>query len=113
MGKFCLIRRRWMQRETYTQKQLWSYTHWDEEHSGTSGTSVWNSGREGTQKRMIDHQQNFYCNIWSYRKQECVMKVLKKWGCGDKGVRENNGRRWTDQSKAYPQREYMELHFGT
>jgi hypothetical protein len=41
-------------RNLYTKTILIIYS--DVEHFGTSGTSVWNSGREGTEKRMKDHQ---------------------------------------------------------
>jgi hypothetical protein len=38
---------------------------------------------------------------------------LSKIGVGGKGVRESNGRGWTDQSKIYPQWAYIETPLWT
>jgi hypothetical protein len=37
-----------------------------------------------------------------------VLKVVKQWEVGSKGIRETNGRSGTDQSKVYPQWGYTE-----
>jgi hypothetical protein len=42
-------------RQTYTQKQTWSYTNSDVQSVCSSGTTLWNSGKEGNEKRMIQH----------------------------------------------------------
>jgi hypothetical protein len=43
-------------RQTYTQKQAWSYTNLDVEYVCNSGTTLWNSGKERKEKRMIKHR---------------------------------------------------------
>jgi hypothetical protein len=49
MGIFCLIRR-WMQRETYKQKQLWSCTHSDVEHFGNHWNNFMELRKTGNRK---------------------------------------------------------------
>jgi hypothetical protein len=39
-------------RKTYIQKQTWSYTRQQAEY-GNIGTTPWNSGKEGKEKRLI------------------------------------------------------------
>jgi hypothetical protein len=39
------------------RKQPWPYTNsYVEEHICNSGTTLWNLGKEGKEKRMIEHQ---------------------------------------------------------
>jgi hypothetical protein len=38
------------------KKQVRSYTNSDVEHICNSGTTLWNSGKEGKEKQMIEHQ---------------------------------------------------------
>jgi hypothetical protein len=40
----------------YTQKQACSYTKSDVAYVSSSGTALWNLGKEGNTKRMIEHQ---------------------------------------------------------
>jgi hypothetical protein len=39
------------------------------------------------------------------------LKAVEKWGIGDKGIRENNGRCIMDQNKVHSQQGYIEKPF--
>jgi hypothetical protein len=52
--KFSLICGRYIQKINIYIKQ--EYTNSHVEHVCNSGTTLWNSGREGKEKRMIEHQ---------------------------------------------------------
>jgi hypothetical protein len=44
-------------KDKHTQKQARSYTKSEVENVCNSGTTLWNSGKEGREKRTIEHQQ--------------------------------------------------------
>jgi hypothetical protein len=73
-------------RETYTQKQTRSYTKLYVEHVCNSGTTLWNSGEEGKEKKMIRCQQNIIHNICDGRGyNDMYWQLLKNGGWEVKG----------------------------
>jgi hypothetical protein len=57
-----------------------------------SGTVLWNLGKEGKEKRKVEHQQ--YCKTTSVKVKYiriCIESCQKRWGSGREGVRESNG----------------------
>jgi hypothetical protein len=42
-------------------KQPWSHIHLDVEHVCNSGTTIWNLGKEGKEKRMIVNNIKIHC----------------------------------------------------
>jgi hypothetical protein len=59
---FPLIGGRYIQKINIHTKQTWSYINVYVKHVYKSRTILWNSGREGKEKGMIESQQ--YHNIW-------------------------------------------------
>jgi hypothetical protein len=43
-------------KDKHIQKQAWSYTNSEVELFCNSGTTLWNLGKEGKEKRMNEHQ---------------------------------------------------------
>jgi hypothetical protein len=54
---FSLICGRQIQKINVYTKQTCSYTNLYVEHVCNSGATLWNSGKEGKERRMIEHQQ--------------------------------------------------------
>jgi hypothetical protein len=62
-------------RESYTQKQAWPFTNSDVEHVCNSGTTQWNSGKEGKNEndraRVISHNIDMKVEYTSMYTENC------------------------------------------